>query len=274
MKSPLVFSKKSIRYSYCTCNFYTGCENNCEYCCLNRISINQFKPKARLLFQNEEAAIRLFVKAINEDFDNIKKYGVFFSLTTDPLLHSTKDLTYRAAIYCLDNDIPFKILTKRADWANDDFIVNYPKNKKHLGHFGFSLSGFDNFEKGASSSGERADLLKKLYNEGFKTWVSAEPIIDIEETKKIIKEIEPYSYMIRLETLTPAKYKDPALSYKFDPLDLMDFYKWLKINVKETLVYLGDGILKNSKINMADFPTNFTETGDLIREYDKIHQKI
>jgi len=275
IKSPLSFSKKEIRYSYCTCNFYAGCNNACEYCCMKRISNNLWKTSPRLLFRNENQAFESFKKNIDQNINNLKKYGIFFSLTTDPLLEDTKELTYKACKYCIEKDIPFKLLTKCTKWKNDDFIKNFPKDKKHLAHFGFSLTGKDKFEVGAPKNKERIKLLKELYNQGFKTWISAEPIIDIKSTIKVLKKSINHTYMIRFELLTPAIYKSNGLSTEYKLEDLVNIYNWIA-KYNNILIYLGEWFIRKSGINREDLPDNFTKTGDLIIELknEGIYQEV
>lgn len=259
----LKISKKLIKYSYCTCNFYIGCDNSCDYCCLNKISRGLFKKRARLLFKDKNEALDIFKKSVNKDLKNLQKYGVFFSFTTDPMLENTKELTYLACEYCIKKNIPFKILTKCTDWGSDSFIMNYPDDKKYLAHIGFSLTGRDDLEKNVSKNKERVKLLKKLYKLGFKTWISAEPIIDIDSTINILNGLEDYCYMIRFEILTP--YKNSSVT-KLDKNDLLRLYKWISNNTKDTFIYLSDKFLRILNFQRENLEEKFVKTGDLIIE--------
>ena len=269
IKYPLRFSEDPIKYSYCTCNFYTGCNNRCEYCCCIDILKDRWKSQVRLLYKSKKEALQRFKKQVDENKEKLQKYGIFFSLITDPLLPSTKDLTYKAIGYCLENSIPFKILTKCTDWKNDDFLLKYPKDKKHLAHFGFSLTGEDRFETGASTNSERIELMKNLYNNGFKTWISAEPIIDVYSTIKVLIESDDHYYMIRFEVLSPAKYKSPDLSPIYSKTRLKELYRWANDNAKNKLMYWGDNFLLRSGLKREE--TNSTKTGDLIIELHEKH---
>lgn len=268
-KGPLRFSSGKIKYSYCNCNFYTGCNNACEYCCVGNILKSSWKSRVLLLFKSKKEAIEKFKTQADSDIDNLRKYGIFFSLITDPLLPATKDLTYQAIDYCIKRDIPFKVLTKCADWGKDPFLKNYPEDKKHLGHFGFSITGEDQFEHGASSNMDRITLLKKLHNDGFKTWISAEPIINVESTIKMMKISKDYCHMVRFEILAPARYTNPKLSYLFKKRDLLNLYRWAERNMSDKLIYWGDNFLLHAGLKREE--TNSTETGDLILELNEEH---
>ncbi len=210
--------------------------------------------------------IQKFKEQVDENIVKLQEYGIFFSLITDPLLKSTKELTYLAIDYCMENEIPFKILTKCADWETDEFLKTYPENKKHLAHFGFSLSGEDQFEAGASSNQERIDLMKELYNDGFKTWVSAEPIINIDSTIKVLEKAKDFCYMIRFEVLSMGHYESEKLSCVYNRRELLELYDWVNHNLKDKLIYWGDGFLMNAGLNRKKIKS--TKTGDLIIELD------
>jgi DNA repair photolyase len=267
IRYPLKFSDKPIKYSYCTCNFYTGCSNRCEYCCCISILKESWKDSVRLLYKSKKEALQKFKEQVDENKKKLQKYGIFFSLITDPLLKSTKELTYHAINYCMEQDIPFKILTKCADWEHDEFLKTYPKDKKHLAHFGFSLSGEDQFEIGASSNQERIDLMKKLYNDGFKTWISAEPIINTSSTIKVLEIAKDFCYMIRFETLSMGHYDSEKLSCVYNRNDLLKLYKWVNNNLRDKLIYWGDGFLRNAGLSRNKIDS--TKTGDLIIELNE-----
>jgi DNA repair photolyase len=269
IRHPLTFSNEPIKYSYCTCNFYTGCNNACEYCCCINILKESWKNNVRLLYKSKKEALEKFKEQIDENKEKLKKYGIFFSLITDPLLKSTKDLTYQAINYCLEYEIPFKILTKCTNWKDDNFLKTFPEDKKHLAHFGFSLSGEDQFESNASSNLQRIDLMKKLYIEGFKTWVSAEPIINVNSSIKVLQECKDFCYMVRFEVLSMGHYKSDKLSCLYKKRYLLDLYKWVENNLRDKLIYWGDGFLVQSELNRAQ--TNSTRTGDLIIELNGGH---
>ena len=271
MKSILKLSKNNYRYSFSTVSFYKGCSNLCDYCCMNRMAGKFWKDHPIPVKKNENEMYIRFKNEVSQNLSSLQKYGIFFSLTTDPLLPETKELTYKASEYCIKNNIPFKWLTKCVKWSEDEFLNSIPVDKKHLAHVGFSLTGEDIHEKGAPSNLERVELLKKLYNSGFKTWISAEPIINTKSTKKILKKSANYAYMIRLEVLTPGKYTAKGLSTEYKKSDLVKLYKWIS-KYKNKMIYLGEYILQKSHLDKNSFPNNFSKTGDLITELKRKHQ--
>ncbi len=177
---------KAAEYSPWACNFFTGCSNDCEYCYCKRGLLSHVwstKPQLKRCFATIHHAFDVFCKELDKCEDLIGDAGLLFSFTTDPLLPETRELTFRAMEEAISRGINVKILTKRADWL-DEFMerteiqtINYGKNKHHIA-FGFTLTGFDDIEPGASSNQERIELMHILHYLGYKTFASIEPIID------------------------------------------------------------------------------------------------
>ena len=112
-------SGKAGEYSYWACNFYVGCSNGCTYCyCKKGILapvMGQDKPQLKACFKSEKHALEVFGKELKENLEGLRKHGLFFSFTTDPMLAETYYLTLRAIGHCVNNSIPVKILTKCTD---------------------------------------------------------------------------------------------------------------------------------------------------------------
>lgn len=121
-----------------------------------------------------------------------------FSFTTDPMLPETLYLTLKATEKALVYDIPVKILTKRADWLYNThfkFLIEENrlwKDKRHLVAFGFTLTGCDDKELGASSNHDRIEAMRKLHKLGFKTFASIEPVIDPMKSLQMIHQTLGY----------------------------------------------------------------------------------
>ena len=113
-----------------------------------------------------------------------RKYGIFFSFTTDPMLRDTIGLTHIAMNIATDYGIPVYILTKRADWLKSLLPVMHYE----MYAFGFTLTGCDELEPNASTNQERIAAMERLHDMGFKTFASIEPIIDIDKSMEMIKQ--------------------------------------------------------------------------------------
>ena len=171
-------------YGRVGCNFYTGCPHKCSYCYLKRGApskqLGGNAVQLKKCFKDEDDALEVFKKEMHKNYDECKKYGIFFSFTTDPMIPETRDLTIAAADYAVGCKIPVYILTKDATFTDGKvflFLVRY-KNDLQLIHFGFTLTGRDDMEPYASSNADRIEAMRRLHDSGLKTWASIEPVID------------------------------------------------------------------------------------------------
>lgn len=181
---------KAGEYAKYACNFYVGCSNDCEYCYCKRGLLGHAMgaPVATLkkCFKDEIDAILTFEKELMKNIEEIRKHGLFFTFTSDPMLGNTRKLTIQAVDFAIRNDINCKILTKRADFI--DSLPQWWFYKEYRGNiaFGFTLTGHDEMEPGASTNAERMDCMRKLHEYGFKTFASIEPVITLKESYDMI----------------------------------------------------------------------------------------
>jgi DNA repair photolyase len=161
-------------------NVQNGCFHNCIYCWARSGAI-RFKRKTTDTWQIEE---------INETALN-KSYGKTDGQVMYPTTH---DITP-------DNVVAYSIvLRKLLSAGNDVLIVSKPHLEcimaickefemyKDKILFRFSITSTDNevlkyWEPNAPCYEERVECLKYAYSKGFKTSVSAEPMIDMEPAK-------------------------------------------------------------------------------------------
>ena len=114
---------------------------------------------------------------------------MFFSFTTDPCLPETWEYTAHAIRICSKNNVPVKVLTKCSSWISDFLLT-----KQHLLIYyptkiaiGFALTGHDELEPNAATNHQRIEAMATLYNYGYKTFASIEPIIDLDASLRMIK---------------------------------------------------------------------------------------
>lgn len=176
---------------------------------------------------------------------------MFFTFTSDPFLKETIDLTHDAIGTCLFFDIPVTILTKTTWWVNDflvDINMHNNPNQNRIS-YGFTLTGHDELEPGASTNQERIDAMRNLHKEGFRTWASIEPIIDIQSSYNMIYETKDFCdlYKIGLES-----------GKKYVKSDLKDFVELIFTAFKNTntKLYFKDSLLKQSGIERSTLPSN------------------
>lgn len=238
---------KAGEYGRWAINFYNGCYNGCDYCYLNKgvyasvmgrgvprlkeslkntnIAIETIEDvAARILPDSDEAKAYVIavteIKAHREEI--IRDGGVFFSFSTDPCLDETIKLTLLTALCCVTDNIPVTILTKCADWVysedtNVRALMNAEREHGNTLAVGFTLTGHDEFEKGASPNAERLRAMKHLHDNGILAWASIEPVIDFSSSLKMIRESVPFCDHFKVGLLSGA----PKGTYTLD--DTVDF---------------------------------------------------
>ena len=180
---------KAAEYAKYACNFYVGCSNDCAYCYCKRgvLGHSMGKPQATLkkCFKNFVHALETFNHELVSNLDELKRSGLFFTFSSDPFIEECKTLTIEAVSLAAAWHVPTKILTKRADFIKDIPEIWYGELQKYIA-FGFTLTGHDELEPGASTNAERIDAMRELHKQGFKTFASIEPIISLRESETMI----------------------------------------------------------------------------------------
>lgn len=253
---------KAGEYSGWACNFYNGCSNQCSYCYLQKgrnAKIYTPTPTLQKAFKDEDDAVEQFGKEVLRNLSEIQKHGLFFSFTTDPLLPETMGLTAKAVRICMENDVNVKLLTKRADFVVPffDYLsagggLDEDVCKKHVA-FGFTLTGHDDLEGNSSPNLDRISTMKQLHDRGYRTFVSAEPVIEPKTSLLIIRETLDFCdlYMVGLLSGEKDYGKD-------DVRNLVDGLLGLP---GEPKIYLKDSVVKMLKLDRSTLPENFVGSG-------------
>lgn len=254
-------SGKAGEYSYWACNFFVGCSNGCTYCyCKKGILagvMGQDTPQLKKCFKDEDHALEVFQKELTQNLSELQKHGIFFTFTSDPMLPETKELTIEAIRSCDANNIPVKILTKTGILPAVKFIAFCDVvgiNKGNIA-YGFTLTGHDELEPGASTNAERIEAMKKLHDAGFKTWASIEPIIDIPHSKRMIEKSAGFCHLYKIGLESGKHYTKQ---------ELRDFIQWcvsgsaLPTKMK---FYFKDSLIKVADISRDKLPYNCVERG-------------
>lgn len=180
-------------YGRIGCNFYTGCPHECEYCYLKRgitgKALGGNEVRLKKCFKDEKDALYQFRKEVIKHRERLKRTGVFFSFTTDPMIPETIELTMQSLLFLQDAGIPSYILTKNADFIDYELFRTYMMGLTARGllHFGFTLTGRDDMEPKASLNADRIATMKRLkQGYGCQTWASIEPVIDWKHTAMVV----------------------------------------------------------------------------------------
>jgi len=172
---------KAAEYASWACNLYTGCSNGCDYCYCRRGSLGSIwtpEPRLKSCFRDEEHAFAVFIKELEQNEEALRKDGLFFSFTTDPMLPATRRLHWRCAVKAMERDVPVMLLTKCAGFIDDLGISIWKGNAAVNAAWGFTITGFDEREGLSAKNGARVDEMKVLHDMGFRTFASLEPVID------------------------------------------------------------------------------------------------
>ena len=211
---------KANEYSQWAVNFFTGCSNDCDYCYLKRGVLSHVwdnKPHLKKVFTDYNDALKTFEKELLANRTRVRvEGGVFFSFSTDPCLPSTFPLTRKAALFAIDCGVPVTILTKVSDthWLNHAFNPDWEKyfdtDKKDTRNIfdifvnrgllciGFTLTGHDEMENGASTNELRISGLDYIHSRGIKTFASIEPVIDFKSSLSMIRKAAPYCDLFKI----------------------------------------------------------------------------
>ena len=248
---------KAGEYAKYACNFYVGCSNDCDYCYCKRGVLGHAmgKPQATLkkCFKDEEHALEVFKKELIKNIVELQRYGLFFTFTSDPMLAETKKLTITALTFAINNGVPCKILTKRADFIDDipefwydDFYCKYLA-------FGFTLTGHDELERGASTNAERIECMRNLHNAGFKTFASIEPIIDLKSSYEMIKQTLGFCDLYKIGLMSGKRnYTQQEVMDFMSDVNRVIFDGTFKLN-KRIKVYWKDSVLDYIKMPREDY---------------------
>jgi len=180
---------KAREYAPWACNLFNGCSNRCSYC-YNRhgrgkalLGKDEPTPKGNraiddmlLLYEKE---LLLYKDRILADGK-----GLFFSFVSDPMLKETWFYYIGVMVRAMLANIPCVMLTK---CVPNDKCMNFLATCKGI-KVGFTLTGCDELEPGASTNHERIECIKYLAEHETKTWASIEPVISITQSFKMIQE--------------------------------------------------------------------------------------
>ncbi len=241
---------KAAEYAKWACNFYTGCSNGCEYCYLKKGRgakiLGGDKPSLKKCFKDETHALEVFKKELKENLPELQKHGLFFSFTTDPMLPETAILAIKAAHKATEKGVPVKILSKIADWVDEfikyaDFFEDPEtglQEWRRFWAFGFTLTGHDELEPGASTNQERIEAMKKLHDAGFKTFASIEPIIDVKSSYRMVEETLEFCDLYKIGPESGKKYSINDVRELFASVNILLACR------SKAKVYWKDGYLK------------------------------
>ena len=203
---------KAREYSAWACNLYNGCPNACYYCYNNKgitkSKVGGTNVRLKKCLVDEKTALSIFKEELDRYKGSIIHDGyLHFNFVSDPCLPETIELNWSCIDYALSKGVPCQVLTKRADWLEHPAVQNALSHPKLL--IGFSLTGCDDLEPGASTNEERIKAMSFLHDIEVKTWASIEPIIDPEKSLDMIAKTIECCDLYRIGILSGIKNYTP-----------------------------------------------------------------
>lgn len=237
---------KAGEYSRWACNFYIGCSNDCSYCYCKKGYLGLLwanAPQLKKCFKDTEDAFRIFSSELERNLTELRKDGVFFTFSSDPMLPEAKPLTLRCVDWALDKGVPVQILTKRAEFVQDTRWAQLEPEKRKKIAFGFTLTGRDDLEPEASFNQERMEAMRTLHDLGYRTFASIEPVVDPVSSMECIRLTADCCDLFKVGLMSGKKdyvYKD--IAYMLD--EIKDFK-----TSKSCRFYLKDSFVNYLKLN-------------------------
>jgi len=212
---------KALEYSPLAANLYKGCSHACIYC---------FAPKATFC-EREKFSSPAYIQPRNGVLEALEKDAkkfagdkreILLSFTSDPYQPVEKDLgiTRKALEILMAYNLTITILTKGGAWSirrDADLIGSNPHNawSVTLTHDEPNISL--QWEPGAALPEDRIESLRYAHEQGIKTWVSFEPVIDpgavyrlLNRTHKFVDfyKVGKLNYHLRAKEIDWTEFKE------------------------------------------------------------------
>lgn len=181
---------KAGEYAKYACNLYKGCLHGCKYC-----YVPSFTYQNRENFSSQSIVRKNILENLEKDCiegEGKIKENVLLCFTSDPYQPIETDITRQALQLFRKYNIPFTILTKGGTRAIRDFDL-YSKQDNFATTLTFiSDEKTKQWEPRAALFQDRLEAIKEAKKRGITTWVSLEPVLDVDEVLKIIQATQKY----------------------------------------------------------------------------------
>lgn len=205
---------RAREYSPLAVNLYLGCSHDCYYCYGRK-----FRKGSIFRFgEVRKNIIDLLKKDLEQPLE--KAYPILLCFLCDPyqeIALGDGGVTREAIKVIKSSEYQVQILSKAGMQATRDFDL------LDSGDFVAATLTFVTPEKslkaepGAALPESRFAYLKEAHKKGYNTWVSLEPVIEVEETLKVIDATKDYVDLYRLGILN---YYSPPI-----PIDWVEYGK-------------------------------------------------
>ena len=190
---------KAREYARLAANPYRGCGHGCVYCYVP--AVLRMKPEE---FHAGATLRPGFVEKFRRDCAKLSRREgvppVLFSFTTDPYnpVEMSSPVMPEALAALHENGLAASILTKAGRLAERDFHLLTARDL-----VGTTLTFLDEdrsaeFEPYAQPPWARRTMLENAKELGLRTWVSLEPVLDAQETIRLIQATSAYVDLFRI----------------------------------------------------------------------------
>lgn len=213
---PVIYEPKgkAREYSPQALNLYLSCAHKCLYCyapsALQKQRESYFcvpQPRKDVIANLKKEASKASKEQILLSF-----IGDVYSDTAD------NNATTREALeILLENKLPVAVLTKGGNRALKDIDI-FKKFGEHI-QIGATLvfdqdKDLEYYENGAKHTDERIEMLSELHKEGIRTFASFEPVIDPEQTIRLIKRTLPIIDVFKVGKINNFQGLDKTIDWK------------------------------------------------------------
>lgn len=182
-------SGRAREYAALACNIYRGCDHGCTYCYAPGVL-----RMSRENFQSSESRLD-FCRNLQREAEKLKpSEPILLCFTCDPyqFLDSQLGVTRRAIEILHNAGHAVQILTKGGGRALRDLDLMGPRDR-----FATTLTLLDDeaslrWEPGAALPRDRIATIRAFHAAGIPTWVSLEPVLQLETSLEIIRQTHPF----------------------------------------------------------------------------------
>jgi DNA repair photolyase len=196
---------KAREYSPLSMNIFNGCDHGCTYCYVPACT---FRPEANTKPLQRKNVLHDLEKELKKC---VPKEQILLCFLCDPYpLHDVESAITRQAIEIfMKYECKIAILSKGGKRCirDLDLFKKYPSGKIK---FGTTLTFFNDtlrkqYEPKAATFHDRLDTLATIHDNGIKTFVSIEPVVDPLESLKVIAASLPHTDQYKIGKLNHDK---------------------------------------------------------------------
>lgn len=207
---PIIYQPAGKAREYCdlAANLYAGCSHGCSYC----YAPAALRRKAEAFVQ--AAPRKDVIRQIEKEAPAYAGQEVHLCFTCDPYqpIETEHRLTRQTLDIFTRHQVRARILTKGGARCLED-LDRLKANGAIVGATLTFANDADSLtlEPGAALPLDRISTLERLHEAGIETWASLEPVIDPEQSLKIIRYTHPF-----VDTFKVGKWNHDARAAKID----------------------------------------------------------